>query len=105
MALYIRELVKVLDRKNRSWRDDTIILHDGAKYASSPSTEAVLQELHVPFMLLAPYSYNVAPCELLFGSLKVGNLNPENQATGKRYVRNFRMPNTNFFSNTATLIM
>ena len=84
MALYIRELVKVLDREDLSWRNDTIILHDGAKYASSSNTIAVLKELHVPFMLLAPYSYNVAPCELLFGSLKVGNLNPENQATGKR---------------------
>ena len=30
IALYIKELVKVLDRKNRTLRDDTIILHDGA---------------------------------------------------------------------------
>ena len=72
MALYIRELVKVLDREDSSWRNDTIILHDGAKYASSSNTIAALKELHVPFMLLGPYSYNVAVCELLFAASKVG---------------------------------
>ena len=33
MGLYFRELVKLLDSENKNWRDDTIILHDGAKYA------------------------------------------------------------------------
>ena len=84
MALYIRELVKVLDKEDPSWRNDTIILHDGAKYASSSNTIAVLKELHVPFMFLGPYSYKVAVCELLFAASKVGYLNPENKPTGKR---------------------
>ena len=87
MALYIREFVKVLDKENRDWREETVILHDGAKYASCASTQAALQELRVPFMLLSPYSYNVAPCELLFGATKVGDLNPGRLPTGKRYVR------------------
>ena len=82
--MYIRELVKILDRENREWRNDTVIVHDGAKYASNQNTIATLQELRVPFMLLSPYSYNVAPYELLFGATKVGNLNPDMLSTGKR---------------------
>ena len=33
MTLYMRELVKILDIEDRNWRSDTIIMHDGAKYA------------------------------------------------------------------------
>jgi hypothetical protein len=33
MVIYIKELVKILDREDRHWRKNTIILHDGAKYA------------------------------------------------------------------------
>ena len=32
----------------------------------------------------APYSYSTAPIELLFGGLKLGELNPERQPTGKK---------------------
>ena len=42
-------------------------------------------------MLLSPHSYNVAPIELLFGSIKNANLNPEQLPTAKRYVFTFFM--------------
>lgn len=60
-------------------------MHDGAKYAQSRSTENTLRNLHVPFMLLSPHSYNVAPIELLFGAIKNNaDLNPDQLPTNKR---------------------
>ena len=38
MGLYIKELVKHLDIEDRNWRKYTILMHDGAKYASSIAT-------------------------------------------------------------------
>ena len=76
MSLYFRELVKILDAEDKQWRENTIIMHDGAKYAQSGDTKSALKDLRVPFMLLGPHSYNVAPIELLFGAIKNENLNP-----------------------------
>ena len=84
MGLYIAELVKLLDLEDKNWRRDTVIMHDGAKYAQSNSTINTLRNLRVPYMLLAPHSYNVAPIEMLFGAIKTNNLNPEEISTGKR---------------------
>ena len=86
MGLYIAELVKLLDHEDKNWRKDTVIMHDGAKYAQSTSTINTLRDLRVPYMLLAPHSYNVAPIEMLFGAIKTNNLNPEGFSTSKRYV-------------------
>ena len=86
MGLYLKELVKHLDNEDKDWRRDTIIMHDGAKYATSRNTENTLRNLHIPFMVLAPHSYNVSPIELLFGAIKNTELNKEHLPTAKRYV-------------------
>jgi len=83
MTLYINALVKILDQEDKNWRKDTIILHDGAQYAQSTSITSTLKELRVPYMVLAPHSYNVAPIEILFGAIKTNNLNPYEYPTGK----------------------
>ena len=83
MGLYIADLVNLLDKEDKNWRRDTIIMHDGAKYAQSNSTINTLKDLRVPYMLLAPHSYNVAPIELLFGAIKTKDLNPLEHPTGK----------------------
>ena len=83
MGLYIRELVKKLDKEDVNWRRHTLILHDGAAYAKSASFTAILKELYVPWMLSAPHSYNIAWVELLFGSIKTGVLNPNEQPAGR----------------------
>ena len=69
MGLYIKELVKILEAEDRNFRKSTIILHDGAKYSQSTATINTLKNYQVPYMLLGPYSYNVAPIELLFGAI------------------------------------
>ena len=35
-------------------------------------------------MFSGPYGYDAAPIETLFSHIKLGDLNPENQPTGKR---------------------
>ena len=84
MSLYLKELVNQLDKEDKNWRDSTILMHDGAKYAQSKTTQTVLEDLRVPFMLLAPHSYNIAPIELLFGATKTEHLNPNELPMGKR---------------------
>lgn len=76
MGLYLKELVNILDKEDKHWRNSTMIMHDGARYSSNATTENILRDLRVPFMLLAPHSYNVAPIEMLFGAIKANELNP-----------------------------
>jgi hypothetical protein len=80
MSLYIRELVKVLSKEDPNWRRSTMITHDGASYVRNSAFINVLKELHVPFMITAPHSYNIAWVELLFGAIKTGVLNPDDEA-------------------------
>ena len=100
MGLYIKELVNHLDKLDRNWRRYTVILHDGAKYSQSNATINTLRNYKVPYMLLSPYSYNVAPIgklysicfvltylwtllEMLFGAIKTDFMNPDHLPTGK----------------------
>ena len=61
-----------------------MFLWDNASYHASAETRAVLQKLGIKIIFSGPYSYSAAPIELLFGSLKVGELNPDRLPTGKR---------------------
>ena len=83
MCLYIRELVKVLDREREEWRKETILCLDGAAYHVSAETMALFSTLRVPLMILGPHGYSVAPCELAFAALKSVHLNPDQLPTGK----------------------
>ncbi len=84
MAIYLRQLVKKLDKDRPRWREDTCITMDNAPYHVSVETMAILKELRVPVMFLGPHSYNVAPVELLFAAIKSTHMNLEMEATGKR---------------------
>ena len=84
MVMFIRELVRILDREREGWRKTTVLTLDGASYHQSDETMDIFKQLKVPMMILGPHSYNCAPCELLFSALKRGNLNPEMKPTGKR---------------------
>ena len=63
-----------------------MFLWDNASYHSSEETRAVIRKLGLKIIFSGPYSYSSAPVELLFGNLKVGEINPDLLATGKRYV-------------------
>ena len=50
---------------------------DGAVWHTSKHSIEVYEELNIPVIIAAPYSYDGCPIELFFASLKQGNLNPE----------------------------
>ena len=80
MQIYFMALVKKLDKVRPGWRENTIILLDGASYHNSRPTIQVFERLRIPVMFLAPHSYNVAPCELYFAWFKAEDINPRKVA-------------------------
>ena len=84
MTLFLLHLTKTLDKETPDWRDQTLILWDNASYHRSQETKAVVQKLGLRVIYSGPYGYSASPIELLFGSLKFGEINPELLTTGKR---------------------
>ena len=84
MSLFLYYLTKTLDRETPGWQEDTVFLWDNASYHSSDETRTAVKCLGLKLIYSGPYSYSAAPIELLFGSLKIGEINPESQTTGKR---------------------
>ena len=84
MSIFMKELVDMLDKTRKGWRKNTIILLDNAPYHTSKETRKVLGSLNIPTMFLAPYSFDVAPCELYFALFKSKDLNQSGLSTGKR---------------------
>ena len=83
MEIFFRQLVATLDKEDKQWRQNTIILMDNAKYHSSAHTLRILESLNVPTMFLGPYSFSAAPCELLFAQFKSKDINPRKVPTTK----------------------
>ena len=83
-CLFITWLANRLSRKDRNWRDNTLLLIDGARYQTSRESMGYMRRLGFRVAVSAPYSYAAAPVELAFAHLKAGNLNPTSLPTGKR---------------------
>ena len=84
IEIYIRALAKLLDRENKQWRDDTIILFDGARYHNSEATINLLEALNIPILYTGPHSYAGVPIELWFSAFKSCDINPRKIPTAKR---------------------
>ena len=84
MMVFLIHLVKVLDTERPSWRDDTILLLDGARYHTGSKVREYMRKLELEVIWSAPYSYSAAPIETLFATLKLGELNLDKLSTGKR---------------------
>ena len=84
IKIFMKELVKMLDKKRESWRKDTVIFLDGASYHQSDATMKLMKRLKIPYMILGPHSYNAAPCELYFAKFKSADINPRKVPAGKR---------------------
>ena len=61
-----------------------MLLFDNASYHTSEETRAILSALGLKTIYSGPYSFSGAPIELLFGGLKVNEINPDGLHTGKR---------------------
>ena len=77
MTLFINHLTKTLDMETPDWRERTIILLDNASYHRSQETKIVLQKLGLRVLYSGPYAFSASAIELLFGSLKMGDINLE----------------------------
>ena len=84
VTLFLHSLMKVLDAETPGWQEDTIFLWDNAPYHSSEETRAAVRALGIKVLFSGPYSYAGASIETLFAHLKLGELNPEDQPSGKR---------------------
>ena len=84
MMVFLLHLVEQLDLERPSWRDDTVLLLDGARYHTGSRVREFLRKLELQVIWSGPYSYSTAPIERVFGLLKFGELNPDGKATGKK---------------------
>ena len=84
MCIYFRELIKVLDKERKGWRNNTIIVLDNARYHCSREVLDFMKAQRMPITFSAPHSYSTAPAELLFSAIKSRQLNPQRLPTGKK---------------------
>ena len=84
MLIFLLHLVKLLDVERPGWRNDTVIQLDGARYYTGSKVREYMRKLELQVIYSAPYSYSTAPIEMVFGALKCGELNTEEQKTGKK---------------------
>jgi hypothetical protein len=84
MELFIRDLVRQLTEEDRRFRQNTLIVIDGAPYHQSKATRALMAELQLPLMISGPHSYDASPCEQYFAQFKKADINPRKIKCGKR---------------------
>ena len=84
MTLFMTELIKTLDYQDRLWRSNSVIMWDNASYHEADEVLLLLREQNVPTLFLGPYSYRMAPAEMVFAALKVQKLNKDQAPLGKK---------------------
>ena len=84
MKLYLSYLAEQIEKDRPNFRDDTVLLLDGAKYHTNFEIQGHLKALNFPVIYTGPYSYDACPCELLFARIKSADLNPTKLPTGKK---------------------
>ena len=84
MLVYLQYLVEQLDLERPSWKEETVLLLDGAKYHTGSRVREYLRKLELTVIWSGPYSYSTAPIEIVFSVLKFGELNPDKKPTGKK---------------------
>ena len=57
---------------------------DGAKYHLGSDVRSYMRKMELSVIWSGPYSYDGAPIEMVFGHLKLGELNMEQWPTGKK---------------------
>ncbi len=82
--LFMRYLVQRLDQETPGWQENSVILLDNAPYHVGKQAREYFRKMQIPIMYTAPYSYSSSPIETLFSMVKLGELNEDNESTGKR---------------------
>ena len=84
VMLFLSRLTNAYSRQESNWRERTVFVLDGASYHRSEEARRCYAAMGLKVVITAPYSYDASPCELLFASIKRGNMNPRHIKTGKR---------------------
>ena len=84
MLMFLSRLAALLTSEKADWRDNTVILLDGASYHKSEETKAHMTDLGIDVLFTAPYSYDASPIERFFAYFKQEEINPDFLPTGKR---------------------
>jgi transposase len=74
--LFIVKLCKELDGRDRNWRSTSTLVIDNASIHRAKQTLSAFEEMGLPVMFLAPYSFKMAAVEKLFAVVKNRDLNP-----------------------------
>ena len=83
-CLFMQKLANKLGQQDKKWRDNTIVLIDGAKYQTNKESVSYMMALGFRVCISAPYSYASSPIEYAFGFFKSVDLNPSKLKTGKK---------------------
>ena len=71
MMVYLTNLAIKLDMERPTWREDSVVLLDGARpHIAEQTVNHIVNKLKMPVIFTAPYSYDAAPCELFFAYFK-----------------------------------
>ena len=84
LMLFMKHLIRHLDVGRADWRNNTSFLLDNARYHASDAMKEYFRKMEVDVIYTGPYSFTSAPIEMLFSALKRGEINPEQDQTGKR---------------------
>ena len=83
-CVFISKLASKLTNEDRNWRDNTLLLIDGARYQTSKESIEHMRQLGFKVCVSAPYSFSGAAIEFAFSLLKSKDLNPSKLKTGKK---------------------
>ncbi len=75
-SLFIVKLCQALDNKDEQWRTKSTLVLDNASIHRAKESLASFEQLGLPMMFLAPYSFKMAAVERLFSFIKNRDLNP-----------------------------
>ena len=81
---FLSKLVVILHKEQPEFRTNLVIVLDGARYHTSQNTRLVLKRLGLSYVISAPYAYDAAPIELLFGYFKKVRIMPDGEKIGRR---------------------
>jgi DNA-binding Xre family transcriptional regulator len=75
-SFFLTGLCKALDARIIDWRTNSTLLLDNASIHRAKDSLQVYNEMGLPVMFLAPYSFKMAAVEKLFSFVKNRDLNP-----------------------------
>ena len=89
MLIFLLSLFEQMDKELPGWRDDTIIVWDGAGYHGGAQIREYVRKMNLDMVQTAPYCYDSSPIEKVFAHLKDGKLSEDNQSLGKKVRTSF----------------